>query len=209
MAALSIRDPLTPPPLPPKKRSIGGSLSPMGGWSISPFSPGWGNPPGLPDLVPNQPWLNESFDSVMHINSLAMHGMFEQQVMQYAILISIRRLDLTMLFDYRARNRDGKRPKSVAEMSQWQPVRLASFLLRRLLPSLLTTLITNRPHQVSSVPLPTPPLCPPKCQPARIIWFHLPYRQPCRPNVANGPIGCRPNTTMSIRPTVAFHLALR
>lgn len=80
MAALSIQDPLTPPPLPPKKRSIGGSLSPMGGWSISPFSPGWGNPPALPDLVPSQPWLNESFDSVMHSNSLVMHGMFERQV---------------------------------------------------------------------------------------------------------------------------------
>lgn len=77
MAALSMQDPLTPPPLPPKKRSLGGSLSPMGGWSISPFSPGWGNPPALPDLVPSQPWLNESFDSVMHINSLAMHGLFE------------------------------------------------------------------------------------------------------------------------------------
>ena len=83
MSALSIQDPLTPPPLPPKKRSIGGSLSPMGGWSITPFSPGWGNPPALPDLVPSQPWLNESFDSVMHINSLAMHGMFEQQVTIY------------------------------------------------------------------------------------------------------------------------------
>jgi hypothetical protein len=55
----------------------------MGGWSITPFSPGWGNPPALPDLVPSQPWLNESFDSVMHINSLAMHGMFEQQVTIY------------------------------------------------------------------------------------------------------------------------------
>ncbi|KAK4018436.1 hypothetical protein OUZ56_000490 [Daphnia magna] len=97
MAALSIRDPLTPPPLPPKKRSIGGSLSPMGGWSISPFSPGWGNPPGLPDLVPNQPWLNESFDSVMHINSLAMHGMFEQQSSESRWEASQeRRRDVTM-----------------------------------------------------------------------------------------------------------------
>ena len=62
MSALSIQDPLTPPPLPPKKRSIGGSLSPMGGWSITPFTPGWGNPPALPDFVPSQPWLSESFD---------------------------------------------------------------------------------------------------------------------------------------------------
>lgn len=89
MAAVSIQDPLTPPPLPPKKRSLGGSLSPMGGWSISPFSPGWGNPPALPDLVPSQPWLNESFDSVMHINSLAMHGLFEHQASSVRVERSI------------------------------------------------------------------------------------------------------------------------
>ncbi|XP_046635502.1 rap guanine nucleotide exchange factor 1-like isoform X2 [Daphnia pulicaria] len=96
MAALSIQDPLTPPPLPPKKRSIGGSLSPMGGWSISPFSPGWGNPPALPDLVPSQPWLNESFDSVMHSNSLVMHGMFERQTQSGWDSSQERRRDVTM-----------------------------------------------------------------------------------------------------------------
>jgi len=81
MSSLSVEDPSTPPPLPPKKRSLAG-LSPM--VTLSPFSPftsGWSNPPRLPDLVSSHSWLNESFDSVAQSNhSLFVNGMFERQV---------------------------------------------------------------------------------------------------------------------------------
>ena len=88
MSSLSVQDPLTPPPLPPKKRSLAGIPSPMA--TSSPFNPfaafnpsGWSNPPALPDLVlPTHSWMNETFDAVAqnHSSMMAMNGIFDRQV---------------------------------------------------------------------------------------------------------------------------------
>lgn len=212
MSSLSVQDPSTPPPLPPKKRSLAGGLSPMATHSpFGPFTAGWSSPPTLPDLVSSHSWMNESFDSMVQSHSMATA--FDRQVQvsatrsqcaryaTYAQTLSVRpdRVSTTI----------GSRRTSSAETCRLLPtIPRASSTLHppRPRPPFSRHLTCSSSRRLSnSLPLRRPKLR----LTAKSIRVHWPYHRPCPSSGDSGrPTGCRRSTTTLTSSTAALHLQL-